>query len=51
MILPEFNSNDEREADITGKAAKDALTAILIFTPIAIIIYNKKLMKHFLSIQ
>lgn len=36
MILPEFNSNDEREAVITGKAAKDALSAILIFTPIAI---------------
>lgn len=33
MILPEFNSNDEREAEITGKAAKDALSAILIFTP------------------
>ena len=36
MILPEFNSSDEREAVITGKAAKDALSAILIFTPIAI---------------
>ena len=36
MILPEFNSNDEREAVITGKAAKDALSAILIFTPIAL---------------
>ena len=36
MILPEFNSNDEREAVITGKAARDALSAILIFTPIAL---------------
>jgi len=36
MILPEFNSNDEREAELTGKAAKDALSAILIFTPIAL---------------
>jgi len=36
MILPEFNSNDEREAVITGKAAKNALSAILLFTPIAL---------------
>ncbi|MBO0602657.1 hypothetical protein I2483_13400 [Sporosarcina sp. E16_3] len=36
MILPEFNSNDEREAVITGKAAKNALLAILILTPIAL---------------
>ncbi|MBO0586057.1 hypothetical protein [Sporosarcina sp. E16_8] len=36
MILPEFNSNDEREAIITGKAAKNALLAILILTPIAL---------------
>lgn len=36
MILPEFNSNDEREAEITGKAAKDALSAILVFMPIAL---------------
>jgi hypothetical protein len=37
MILPEFNSNDEREAEITGKAAKDAFSAILIFTPIVLV--------------
>lgn len=35
MILPEFNSNDEREAELTGIAAKDAFSALLIFTPIA----------------
>ena len=36
LILPEFNSNDEREAEITGKAAKNAFSAILIFTPISL---------------
>ena len=36
MILPEFNSNDEREVEITEKAAKDAFSAVLIFTPIAL---------------
>lgn len=36
MILPEFYSNDEREAVITGRAVKDALSAILLFTPIAL---------------
>ena len=34
-ILPEFNIKDEREAVITGYAAKNALSFILIFTPIA----------------
>jgi len=36
MILTEFNSNDEREAEITGKAAKDAFSAMLVFTPIVL---------------
>ena len=46
MILPEFNSNDEREAVITGKAAKDALSAILIFTPIALAAMALALILH-----
>ncbi|MEK4714283.1 MULTISPECIES: hypothetical protein [Sporosarcina] len=37
MIFPEFYSNDEREAVITERAAKDALSAILLFTPIALV--------------
>lgn len=37
MILPEFNSNDERKAEITGKAVKDAFSALLIFTPIVLV--------------
>ncbi|QUW22651.1 hypothetical protein JSQ81_03445 [Sporosarcina sp. Marseille-Q4063] len=34
-ILPEFNIKDEREAEITGYAAKNALSFILMFTPFA----------------
>ena len=37
-ILPEFNTYDEREAEITGKAAKTAFSLILIYTPFAIAI-------------
>lgn len=32
MILPEFNSDDEREAVLTGKAAKAALATIIVFS-------------------
>lgn len=37
-ILPEFNIKDEREAEITGYAAKNALSFILMFTPIAMML-------------
>jgi hypothetical protein len=36
-ILPEFNIKDEREAEITGYAAKNALSFILMFTPFAMV--------------
>lgn len=32
LILPEFNSEDEREAELTGKAAKAAFSTIIIFS-------------------
>lgn len=38
LVLPEFSSKDEREIELTGKAAKSALSAILISTPIFILI-------------
>ncbi|MEK5037956.1 hypothetical protein [Sporosarcina sp. FSL K6-3457] len=34
LVLPEFASKDEREIELTGKAAKDALTAIFLSTPV-----------------
>ena len=37
-VLPEFNINDEREAEITGYAAKNALAFILMSTPFALAI-------------
>ena len=37
-ILPEFNIKDEREAEITGYAAKNALSFILMYTPFVIAI-------------
>ena len=37
-ILPEFNIKDEREAEITGYAAKNALAFTFIYTPFAIAI-------------
>jgi uncharacterized integral membrane protein len=33
IVLPEFASKDEREMELTGKAAKDALSTILICSP------------------
>ncbi len=33
LILPEFNSKDEREAELTGNAAKAAFSVVLIYTP------------------
>lgn len=34
LVLPEFSSRDEREMELTGKAAKDALSAVLLSTPV-----------------
>lgn len=39
-ILPEFNINDEREAEITGRAAKTALSLILIYSPFTLVIIS-----------
>ena len=33
LLLPEFNSKDEREAELTGNAAKSAFSVVLIYTP------------------
>ncbi|WP_203246706.1 hypothetical protein [Sporosarcina beigongshangi] len=38
LILPELSSKDEREMELTGKAAKDALSAVLVFSPISIVL-------------
>lgn len=38
IVLPEFASNDEREIVLTGKAAKDALSAVLLSTPVFLIL-------------
>jgi len=45
-VLPEFNINDEREAEITGYAAKNALAFILMYSPfalaiVAFLLYNE----------
>lgn len=32
FLLPEFNYDDEREAELTGKAAKASLAGLLIYT-------------------
>lgn len=34
LVFPEFASKDEREIELTGKAAKDALTAVFLSTPV-----------------
>lgn len=36
LVLPELSSKDEREIELTGKAAKDALSAVLVFSPISL---------------
>ena len=38
LVLPEFASKDEREIELTGKAAKDALSAVFLSTPILLIL-------------
>jgi len=37
-VLPEFNTNDERESELTGKAAKTAFSIIILTTPILLVL-------------
>ena len=37
-VLPEFNSNDERESELTGRAAKTAFSLIILLTPITLVL-------------
>lgn len=37
-VLPEFNSNDERESELTGRAAKTAFSLIILLTPVTLIL-------------
>ncbi|WP_438311368.1 hypothetical protein [Sporosarcina sp. FA9] len=37
-VLPEFNSNDERESELTGKAAKNAFSIIILLMPIILVL-------------
>ena len=39
-ILPEFNSNDERETELTGIAAKNSFSIILVYSPIMILLVS-----------
>lgn len=38
LVLPEFASKDEREIELTGKAAKDALSAVFLSTPVFLVL-------------
>ncbi len=38
LVFPEFASKDEREIELTGKAAKDALSAVFLSTPVFLIL-------------
>ena len=39
FLLPEFNYDDEREAELTGKAAKASLAVIFIYTIFVLLSY------------
>lgn len=40
LVLPEFNSADEREAELTGKASKAAFATTIAFSLILVLIFS-----------
>lgn len=40
LILPEFNSEDEREAELTGKASKAAFATVIAFSLLLLFIFS-----------
>lgn len=49
FLLPEFNYDDERETEITGKAAKASLAVILIYTAFVSLSYVLLIYSNFPS--
>ncbi|MFJ7934908.1 hypothetical protein [Sporosarcina sp. NPDC096371] len=46
MVLPELSSKDEREMELTGKASKDALSAVLVFAPISLLLLGMTMLSE-----
>lgn len=40
LILPEFNSKDEREAELTGKASKAAFATVIAFSLLLLFVFS-----------
>lgn len=40
LILPEFNSEDEREAELTGKASKAAFATVIAFSLLLLFVFS-----------